>query len=295
MDHVFAHFPCNDGELSYLIWEYFKPKSKFYMWKHNDNMNEINIINNLPDNSNIVFLDLTPPLTKLKNTHTYLVIDHHKEPLLDLLNSGLEKTYKLTIYKQDGFPNRNDMSGCMLTWNYLIDNQKKYTYKYNYPSVIYYVGNKDVWNFKDINTEPYCIGYNMEINKYKGDERKKCIKYLIENEMDNIFIKNGNDKINEYKKMAKNYFNLITIYSETDVYGSYNMILVSCKENYMYKYLIDYAIEHYKLFDVLCIKYETGYSLRRLRDNIRVDGIARKYNGNGHEGAAGYASVIASK
>ena len=84
MDHVFAHFPCNDGELSYIIWEYFKPNSKIYMWKHNDNMNEINIINKLPDNSNIVFLDLTPPLNKLKTTHKYTIIDHHKEPLLEL-------------------------------------------------------------------------------------------------------------------------------------------------------------------------------------------------------------------
>ena len=285
MDHVFAHFPCNDGELSYIIWEYFKPNSKIYMWKHNDNLNEIDIINKLPDNSNIVFLDLTPPLEKLKKTHKYTIIDHHKEPLLVLLNSTFKNNYNLTLHYQEGFPNMNDMSGCMLTWKFLTSRK--------YPSVVYYVGNKDVWNFSDSNTEPYCIGYNMEISKYKGDERKKCIRYMIENDIDDIMIQNGQTKIDEYKKSVKKYFNLVTLYGESDMYGKYNVIQITCKENYMFKYLIDYAIENYKTSDVLCIHHtETSdtnmYSLRRLKDDIRVDGIARKYNGNGHEGAAGY-------
>ena len=46
MYHVFSHYPCNDGEVASAIWSYFKPNSILYKWKHNDNINEINIINN---------------------------------------------------------------------------------------------------------------------------------------------------------------------------------------------------------------------------------------------------------
>ena len=56
--HVFYHFPCNDGELSRVIWQNFEPNSFFYKWQHNNHDDEINIINDLPTNSNIVFLDL---------------------------------------------------------------------------------------------------------------------------------------------------------------------------------------------------------------------------------------------
>jgi hypothetical protein len=47
--HVFFHFPCNDGELSRVIWEHFEPLSKFYKWYHNNvnHEDDINIINNV--------------------------------------------------------------------------------------------------------------------------------------------------------------------------------------------------------------------------------------------------------
>jgi hypothetical protein len=77
--HVFYHFPCNDGELSRVIWENFEHNSLFYKWQHNDHTNEIDIINNLPEKSNVVFLDITPSsdIEKLSNSHNYIIIDHH--------------------------------------------------------------------------------------------------------------------------------------------------------------------------------------------------------------------------
>ena len=286
MYHVFYHDPCNDGEVSKIVWKYFESNSIFYPWKHNNHTDQINIINKLPDNSNIVFLDLTPIIENLSDKHNYIIIDHHKNAIESLVNKKPTlPTYKIELYTQRGFPENNNLSGCMLTWGYFT--------KSKYPSIVNYIGNKDVWNFSDPNTELYCIGYDALISEHY--DRDEYIINLIDYNDDINIIDVGKRLIESYKETAIDIFNnsvKTNIESINDY--NYNIIDINCSNYTLFKYLIEYAQLKYPDYDVLrilqidIVKMKT-YSLRSLKDNIKVDGIARYYGGNGHEKASGYS------
>jgi nanoRNase/pAp phosphatase (c-di-AMP/oligoRNAs hydrolase) len=62
----------------------------------------------------------------------------------------------------------------------------------------------------------------------------------------------------------------------------------------LYKYLIEFAEENFDDSDVLRILHsdtdnKKTYSLRSLKEHVKVDDMARFYDGNGHEKAAGYS------
>jgi hypothetical protein len=302
--HVFYHYPCNDGELSRVVWEYFEPKSCFYKWIHqNNHENDINIkiINNLPNNSTVVFLDLTPnTMNKLSNKHQYIIIDHHKNPILTLIeNKKNLPNYNILLYTQKGFPEKNDLSGCKLTWLYFSKNNE------DYPSVVYYIGSKDVWDFSSPNTESYCLGFNHYINNNFNESNKLSFvnKLLNDNNYDDEFINIGTNLIEKYKLEAINIFKHYELNTETINNINFNIIDINTNNinnnnsTHLYKYLIEFAQENFDDSDVLRILYSNNdnklcYSLRSLRDNIKVDEIARHYGGNGHEKAAGYTNNI---
>ncbi len=288
--YVFYHFPCNDGELSRIIWEHFEPNSYFYKWRHNDtHEEEINIINNLPDNSNIVFLDLTPSINiinRLSVNHNYIIIDHHKNAIITLVeNKKNLPNYNILLYVQKRFPEKNDLSGCILTW--------KYFSKEELPSVVYFIGCKDIWNFSNPHTEKYCLGFNEYIKQFNEEEKISFIsKLLINNDYYDEFINNGEHLIIEYKKLAIEIFNNYNF----DTFNNLNILDLTCNNTNIYKYLIEYVQENNNLFydiDVLRILHnetETSktYSLRSIKENVKVDEIARFFGGNGHEKASGY-------
>ncbi len=290
--HVFYHYPCNDGELSRVVWNYFEPNSCFYKWIHqNDHENDINIINNLPDGSNIVFLDVTPNIiNRLSNKHKYIIIDHHKNPIISLMNNKPNlPNYNILLYVEKGFPEKNKLSGCRLTWLFFTTNQE------DYPSIVYHIGNKDVWDFSNPNTESYCLGLNEYINTNIFDEKEKLefMDKLIDEDMDDLFIDIGNKLIEDYKLQAETIFynyNLTTLNINN---MNINIIDIECSNTMLYKYLIEYAQDNFDDSDILRILHfkndnKLSYSLRSLKEHIKVDDIARFYGGNGHEKAAGY-------
>jgi hypothetical protein len=294
MYHVFYHFPCNDGKLSQIIWNHFEPNSLFYKWIHNKNTESIEIINNLPPNSSVVFLDITPPILLLPSSHSYIIIDHHKNAMLELIrNKPNHPNYNILLYAEKGFPENNMMSGCMLTWKYMTNDI--------YPSVVYHIGNKDVWNFNNPDTEPYCLGYEISIEtsiEISIETDKFIDNMLITNDMDGDIIKKGNELIEKYKSQATTYFteNMLKLTIETYDDITYNIIDITCPDINLYKYLIDISKDYYNDMHVLRIlKEQNGniktYSLRSLFPNINVDNIARYYGGNGHEKAAGYTII----
>ncbi len=292
--HVFYHYPCNDGELSRVIWNHFEPNSSYYKWIHqNDHENNINIINNLPEDSNVVFLDVTPNIiNRLSNKNKYIIIDHHKNPILSLIyNKPNLPNYNILLYVEKGFPEKNKLSGCKLTWLYFTTNQE------DYPSIVYYIGNKDVWDFSNPNTESYCLGLNDYINNINNinseTEKLEFMGKLIINNNDDLFINIGNKLIEDYKLQAniifKNY-NLTT-------HNNINIIDIECSNTMLYKYLIEYAQDNFDDSDVLRILHskddnKLSYSLRSLKEHVKVDSIARFYGGNGHEKAAGYTILL---
>ncbi len=288
---VFYHYPCNDGELARVIWEQFESNSTFFKWQHNNHETEINIINNLPDKSNIVFLDLTPinVIEKLSNSHNYIIIDHHKDPMLKLIEKKPTlPNYNILLYAQKGFPENNNFSGCILTWKYFTDEEL--------PSIVHHIGNKDVWDFSDPNTEEYCLGFNHYIRHFTEKRRIDFIKELLmNNKNDFLFMNIGNNIMNDYIMQAKEVFNNYSMDKITEGFDL-NIIDIKCSNTSLYKYLIEYAIENKETFndaDVLRILHtETDiqkvYSLRSLKDNVKVDKLARHFGGNGHEKASGY-------
>lgn len=297
--HVFYHFPCNDGELSRVIWENFEPNSFFYKWYHNNHDNEINIINNLPINSNIVFLDLTPTndISKMLTTHKYIIIDHHKNALLSLVEKKIAlPNYNILLYTQKGFienPNENNnLSGCKLTWLYFNKN-KEINDLLEYPSVVEYIGNYDVFDFSNPNTEEYCVGYNHYLKDFEEDKKLEIIKNLLINNNDDKFINIGSHLISDYENKAIEICNNYT----TDKFNDLTIIDIKCSEQHLFKYLIDYLLSHSNNYDILRILHketetQKTYSLRSLKEHVKVDEMARHYGGNGHEKASGYSINI---
>ena len=285
---VFYHYPCNDGELSRVIWKLFEENSVFYKWQHNNHETEINIINNLPDKSNVVFLDITPVnvIERLSDTHNYIIIDHHKDPMLKLLEKKPTlPNHNILLYTQKGFPENNNYSGCILIWKYFTPD--------NLPSVVHHIGSKDVWDFSDPNTEEYCLGFNHYVKNFNETRRLDFIKeLLITDKNDFLFMNIGCNLINEYTKLAGNVFNEYSMDKSTEG-NNYNIIDIRCSNTILYKYLIEYAQKFFYDADILRILHtETDvqkvYSLRSLKDHVKVDELARFYGGNGHEKAAGY-------
>jgi len=284
--YVFYHFPCNDGELSKLIWELKYPNSKFYKWDYSKIESCITTLNKIPYNSTIVFLDICPSINVLPIKMKYIIIDHHFDPV-NSMNKEINKQnfeYHITMFCDV------NKSGCMLTWEYCYNNIP-------YPLVVHHIGNKDIWNFSDINTESYCIGYNIYLSNDYINRTAKIIK-LLENTdpIHNELIENGNKFIHIYKSKSPSYFTN----KEHSIFKINNMafkiIDIICNNSIMYKYLIEYAIENYDI-DILRILHTQTpdkhiYSLRSLKDNVDVDMIARHYGGNGHPKAAGYTIIL---
>lgn len=287
--HVFYHSPCNDGELSRVIWEHFEPNSLFFKWIHQTtHEDDINIINNLPNKSTIVFLDTTPSfniINKLTNKHDYIIIDHHKNPIITLVENKINlPDYNILLYVEKGFlsgnPDNNKLSGCKLTWSYFSSKE--------YPEIVYYIGSKDVWDFSNPNTETFCQGFNEFIKNLDEKDKFILIHKLLDKNQSSEFINIGNDLIEKYKKEAINIFK----YYDTDMFNSLTILDVKCSNTNLYKYLIDFAQNNFDDADILRILHlETdtilSYSLRSLKD-VNVDEMARYYGGNGHEKAAGY-------
>ena len=286
---VFYHSPCNDGELAKIIWEMNNMNSIFYKWNHAYTEEACDILKNITEPSEIVFLDVCPKLELLPIIHKYHIIDHHKNAINSMKENLDLIKYNITMHCDI------TKSGCMLTWNYCKPNL-------DYPLIVRHVGNKDIWNFSDNNTEPYCIGLNDYLDYYNssGNSRASIIKVLLNN--DNLLlheeiIKSGNKIIEKNKIKALEYFNIIAFNTETLDNITYNIIDIECTDSTMYKYLIDHASSKYNDMDILRILHikktdRNIYSMRSLKDNIMVDNIARKYGGNGHPKAAGYTVLF---
>ena len=277
---VFYHFPCNDGEVAKMIWKRRFPDSTLFPWNHTEKDLSFVKLNELEDTM-VVFLDICPQIELLPIKHKYLIIDHHMNAI-DCMKKATEfKMYDITMHCD------TSLAGCMLTWEFCY-------HDITYPNVVHHIGNKDIWNFDDIDTEAYSLGYTEYLKNFKGNERDNIIiKLLNNNNMlnDNILelgIHKKTENINKYIM----FFNKSIIVRESIEDDEYTFIDIECDDSMMYKYIIDYCIDNTDC-DILRILHTRNvdsdvYSLRSLRNHITVDQIARKYGGNGHPKAAGY-------
>lgn len=258
---VYYHYPCNDGEMAKTLWKMKYPDAIYKKYKHQNEYKELYNYKN----ETIVFLDVTPPTKFILDCNKYTVIDHHKNPVENLLNNKPNNVELIYSFNK---------SGCMLVWEYLYGDEPL-------PRAVFHIGMKDIWDFSHKDTEPLCA--YIESN-YIITNNCDFTELLNENNI-NEMIKNGVNIVKEDKDYVKNIMKNLTINTE-DNYMVLNVVFDGNKK--YYKYMIEYAQLYYIDCDVLRINNHPTYSLRRLKNSVNVDEIARKYGGNGHPGAAGY-------
>lgn len=264
---VFYHSPCNDGELCMEIWKNKYSDSILNPWDHINVEKNINLLNNVSIDNTIVFLDYCPKSEYIKDlTNKIIIIDHHENACTNIdITNNIELIYN---------PNK---SGCMLVWEYLYNNTL-------YPITIYHVGNNDIFNFDDPETEPFVLAYK----DFNIDYFKLCKNSDIYCDI----INKGKDIINKFKVEAEKCFN----YIEEEKMDNINILTIKCNNYKLIKYLLEFAQSNYNNFNVLRIKQyrkdKHCYSLRSIDGKTKVDSIARLYGGNGHPYAAGYSINI---
>lgn len=291
--YVFYHGKCPDGELSAAIFKqsYLNVDCKYFPWYHHDKSDLYALFLLLDTDTTLYFLDVSPTPEEIDlylSNKKMIIIDHHKnavEKIISVLNDNIELTYD-PEYKK---------SGCQLTWEY-IHNVKPY------PKPLTYIGDMDVWNFENENTEPFNIAYKEyfkfsdKLNPLERLEMMSTILNLNDNFI-KVIIKRGQDMISEYRKIAESYFE---DYGELDLTdennNKYKTLDIICDYVKYFKYIIDYAILNYQDYDILRLSrvYDNKlcYSLRVIKDGLTVDSIARNYGGNGHPLAAGYSETL---
>lgn len=295
INYIFYHGRCPDGELSAAIFKRSNivTECEYIPWYHHNKENVYKIFEKINNNDVIYFLDVSPSIEDVNNyisNNKIIIIDHHKNAVESILSNLTEN---ITMNYDPNFKK----AGCQLTWEYICN--KTNTYEI-YPKPLKYIGDMDVWNFTDKNTEPFCLAYKeyFKFSEYlESSERLKIMEtiLLLDNEFINIIIERGNRMIKEYKKIAKKYFDIIDeefLFDENN--NVFRALCIKCDYVKYFKYIIDYAQQNYKkTFDILRIErnYDNkiSYSLRILKDDKTVDSIARNYGGNGHPLAAGYS------
>jgi len=264
----FYHYPCPDGELAKEIFFKKYPDTEFYKWEHSNFKNNIDKLSSL-SNRTIVFLDVCPDPKYLKFSNNYIIIDHHENAINKIIP-------KKNIVKYCD----TQKSGCQLCWEYCFNNTK-------YPISVHHIGNNDIFNFNDKDTEFFINGYNYVIksNKELLELDKKNYKY-------DVIIKLGKNNTMYLKEQAEKCFDSHYIYEDTYNDINYQIVGIFCdNSNKLNKYLTEYAKKNFNAYNILRIQKTRStpisFSLRSI-DGTYVDSLARKYNGNGHPLAAGY-------
>lgn len=287
------HDPCPDGAAAAVIFRQKYRGCHYIPYDHKERdlvlekiKKKINSIKDL----NIYFLDICPSYSfvdEIKDkVKSITIIDHHK-PACDKFI--LDKSENIIENCNVIFDNTK--SACQIVWHYFYPNRK-------FPDSILHIGNKDTWNFGNIFTESFCVGYPIyyEIgDRITPKERLYLFKKVIHSSRKDIqkIIKIGNSLIETYRQECTTYVEKIVFTNDTDIRDkSLKVVEIPDLKYHLNKYMIEYLQEHYPEYDVLRIKkiYETkiSYSLRTL-NNTDVSLIAQKYGGNGHKGASGYA------
>ena len=213
----FYHSPCNDGEMSKIIWKQKYPKTIFFPWIHSNEYDNVKFLRKYK-NEHIVFLDYCPKKEYLNNDNKYLIIDHHHNAI-----NSIQETENIKMYCD------TERSGCMLTWDYLYPDTP-------YPISVFHVGNADIFHFNDRDTEPFSLAYrnynlgNTELLSLdKNDETYK--KIILE----------GIAELSKYKYEALTFFYTSVIEYENINNKQLKVLLIYCDKYVLYKYLIEIA------------------------------------------------------
>ena len=303
---VIYHKPCPDGEMSAAIFRNKYKKSKFIPWTHGDSNKTNTVISEIQKISemrHIFFLDVCPEFSFVVELKDNVLRSNDKISILDHHMAACNKFQKDIEESDKSYENLeiifdNNRSGCQLTWNYLHPDKE-------YPRPVYYIGNKDLYKWDDPNTEPFTNGYpdkfyiKLNANFILRIKIYEKILNLTEDEIELIILK-GIDVTNTMIGEAIEIISGIAFVEDTDINGKeLKIIELEMEEKYYLTKYIKLELEkRYPDYDVLRIIYlrenRKDFSLRSLKDDIRVDLLAQKYGGNGHMKASGYSQSFGS-
>lgn len=297
---VIHHYPCPDGELSASIFKSKYKNSIFIPWMHENKEKLVKEIKEIISNQHtkpiVYYLDYCPDfLTALEISELVekiIIIDHHKSAC-DKFQTDLNGY----IVQMIESPNieltfNNEKSGCQLTWEYCYPNKE-------YPLSVKHIGNRDIWVWDDINTEPFTSAYHLhyDINKeLTPEERLDIYKKILECDEDrfNIIVKEGESLIKKMRNECLELLPTVKPLIDFDINGKHLMVIeVPMTKYHLTKYIQELIKSRYPEHQVLRLVYKKDlmnvYSLRSLHNEIRVDLLAQKYGGNGHSQASGYS------
>ena len=302
--YTFYHGECPDGEISNNILTRCLPDQKnkehvkflfpintwliptfvSFPWKHHNKEEGIKQFMEIPEGGTVIFLDICPAPSLLgeRPDLKVLVIDHHKAAVDGLLEK-LDTLPHVTLISD------TKKAGCYLTWEFCYPDLP-------YPPQVEYIGAKDIWNFENPNTEPFCAGYPIILNNLDLPKQISLVHYWTETQV-KAAIAAGKTAIAGMQVKAAEQF---SEYSADELVDENNkkfrVLTLNCADYGIYKYILEHAKEHYNDYEILRIVQEKDnkccYSLRAIKEDVTVDSVARKYGGNGHPKAAGYAVDI---
>jgi hypothetical protein len=171
---IIYHNPCNDGSVALWTANLYKDIVEKVGCKAGY------LPNLVPDNKNILFVDLCPKFDYLleicKTAKNVVILDHHKTSI---------DAYELFKDKcPDNLHINLDIgrSGCQITWDYFFPNQIQ-------PWFLQYVADRDLWawkmpNSKEINQvlfennmlDPYYLNNITSLLSYTNDNINELIK-----------------------------------------------------------------------------------------------------------------------
>ena len=301
---IVYHYRCPDGEMSAAIYEELlitKSNTHFVPWSHENKEENILCIKEMlainhdrPIKPYIYFLDYCPDfefvMEIINNVSKVIILDHHK--------SACEKFQQQLLESNDPelakieFIFKNHMSGCMLTWEYFHKNT-------NFPKTLEWIGKRDIWVWDDPNIEPFTSGYHLYCNIHNDlewYERIEIFKNLLHahpHQIDRI-IEIGNNNLDRMREEAREICQNVTFEEDTDINDKLlKIVSVEMIKHHLTKYILEEVERTNDNYDVLKLVFNKDdkvvYSLRSLKDDVRVDLLAQKYGGNGHMKASGYS------
>ena len=293
---VIHHFPCPDGELSAAIFKKEKSNDnlniEFIPWLH-EKKDElvIEIIEKLKLKKYIVyFLDYCPSFELLEGMNEFVeyikILDHHEAACLELKEILNDKP----LSKVEMIFN-NKKSGCQLTWEYFNPDKE-------YPLAVKHIGNKDIWNWEDKDTEPFTNEYPVYFSlksELTPEERLDIYLQVLDCPLDKFsrIVEKGIVNIGKMRNECLKLLPLAEFTVDTDNNGKeLSVVDIPMKKYHLTKYITELVEKEHPEYQVLRLKYDKPgkivYSLRSLKKEIRVDLLAQKYGGNGHAAASGY-------
>ena len=296
---VIHHYPCPDGELAASIFQSKFKNSIFIPWLHEYKeklVGEIKEIIKKQANKPIVYyLDYCPDfLTALEISglvEKIIIIDHHKSAC-DKFQTDLEG-YIVQMIEN---PNieltfNNNKSGCQLTWDYCYPGKE-------YPTSVKHIGNRDIWVWDDVDTEPFTCAYQLYYelnNELSPEERLDIYSKILNCNEDTVshIIEKGKTLIEKMKYECLDLLPNVRPCVDFDVKGhQLSVIEIPMTKYHLTKYIQELIKNQYPEHEVLRLVYQKDsmnvYSLRSLKEEVRVDLLAQKYGGNGHAQASGY-------